>query len=294
MSVRRNVHPPNHQSRETETRQSCSTRVDDVKSEDENDYGDDYYHENANTNATAHAYLMLLQARLARQRRRRLRRRLHQLEPIEAADGQPGGTTESVLGGGRFGSMRIVRRGSNGRGVAAAIVSRADSDPGLKDDGDIYADLDVDIGVDDDDDVDDDREDDIKEGDDEDEDSTHDIDDDCCKGGCGGGGGGDSRRRKEEARRGAREAARKATPRRAVYGAIVSGEDRLLLAMELLPAADLHVLLDKAERRLSREHERGIAGDVCAGMTFLRSETAADGDLVSSHTVLNGTGRAKV
>ena len=64
--------------------------------------------------------------------------------------------------------------------------------------------------------------------------------------------------------------------------------------MELLPAADLHVLLDKAERRLSREHERGIAGDVCAGMTFLRSETAADGDLVSSHTVLNGTGRAKV
>ena len=143
VSVRRNVHPPNHQSRETETRQSCSTRVDDVKSEDENDYGDDYYHENANTNATAHAYLMLLQARLARQRRRRLRRRLHQLEPIEAADGQPGGTTESVLGGGRFGSMRIVRRGSNGRGVAAAIVSRADSDPGLKDDGDIYADLDV-------------------------------------------------------------------------------------------------------------------------------------------------------
>eukprot|EP00904_Undaria_pinnatifida_P001154 jgi/Undpi1/11039/HiC_scaffold_30.g13339.m1 len=84
------------------------------------------------------------------------------------------------------------------------------------------------------------------------------------------------------------------SPPRAVYGAIVSGEDRMLLAMELPSAADLRVLLDGAERRLPREPEDVIVGDVSAGTVFLRGKTVAGGDLVSSDAVLGGTGKAKI
>lgn len=329
-SVRPSTHPPTNKSRETRTRQSRSTPAD-VKSEDEDDYDYDYSNDNsndeANANDPAYSYLMLLEARLARQRRRRLRRRLQRRDPTEAPGDYPAGTAEGMLTGGRFSPMRIVRRADNGRGAATATVTLADSSyPDIQDNGDVYADLDVNTDFDDDDydddDVDDvDCEDDIMKGQYGDEDD-HDVDDDYYKGGRGrgDGGGGDSLRENEESGRSARGASLKrelqrdvrrhlqrdllrgveidrsagTPPPRAVYGAIVSGEDRLLLAMELLPAADLRVLLDKAERRLPREPERGIAGDACAGMTFLRSKAAADVNELASEMVLSGAGRAKV
>lgn len=326
-------------SRETEARLSRSTPAD-VKSEDDDEYDYDDPNGNsndgANANAPADSYLVLLEARLAQQRCRRLRRRLRRLDPTEAAGDPPAGTAGDVLTGGRFGPMRIVRRTDNGRGAATATTAtRADSSfPGLENDGDVYAGLDVNMDVDDDDDYDDD--DDVDDVDCEDDimkgqcvgGDDHDVDDDYYKGGRGrgdggvggDGGSGDPRRQKEESGRSARGASRKrelqrdlrrtlqrgglrgvefgrsagTPPPRVVYGAIVSGEDRLLLAMELLPAADLRVLLAKAERRLSREPDRGIAGGACAGTTFLRSKAAADVNDLASEMVLSGADITKV
>ena len=80
----------------------------------------------------------------------------------------------------------------------------------------------------------------------------------------------------------------------AVYGAITSREDCLVLVMELLPGGDLRSLLKDRVEPLSDEHARGIIRDVCAGMKFLHRKETVHGDLKSPNVLLDGGGRAKV
>lgn len=80
----------------------------------------------------------------------------------------------------------------------------------------------------------------------------------------------------------------------ALYGAVTSRSDQLIMVMELLSGGDLRGLLKRAEGPLPVAQARRIVGDICAGMAFLHSKSTIHGDLKSPNVLLDGAGRAKV
>ncbi|CAM9099897.1 unnamed protein product, partial [Pylaiella littoralis] len=80
----------------------------------------------------------------------------------------------------------------------------------------------------------------------------------------------------------------------AIYGAVTSLPDRLVLVMELLPGGDLRHRLRRAKEPLDGRVLRQIVRDVCCGMAFLHAKATVHGDLKSANVLFNGAGRAKI
>ncbi|CAM9410879.1 unnamed protein product, partial [Hapterophycus canaliculatus] len=80
----------------------------------------------------------------------------------------------------------------------------------------------------------------------------------------------------------------------AIYGAVTSLPDRLVLVMELLPGGDLRHRLRKAKEPLDPKVLRQIVRDVCSGMVFLHSKQTVHGDLKSANVLFSAAGRAKI
>lgn len=80
----------------------------------------------------------------------------------------------------------------------------------------------------------------------------------------------------------------------AIYGAITSHHDRLLLIMELLPGGDLRYKLKNARHPLDVRTVRSIARDVCSGLAYLHGQGILHGDLTSANVIFDLSGNAKV
>ncbi|CAM9401021.1 unnamed protein product, partial [Scytosiphon promiscuus] len=80
----------------------------------------------------------------------------------------------------------------------------------------------------------------------------------------------------------------------AIYGAVTSLPDRLVLVMELLPGGDLRHRLRKAKEPLEPQVLLQIVRDICSGMVFLHSKQTVHGDLKSANVLFSAAGRAKI